>query len=259
MEDFGAAFTGQRPTDPATATNQWDSWMERPGNRQALLQMGLQMMQPVAMGQTVGGHIGQAVGAGGEAMTRNAILDEKSAIADVKLAQADEKLRITQQNADSGAIRAGAAAARSTSKGIKGLTEAFRATAARQDQRRYEDQLDEDARLIAKNLEDLDQDLITGKERKAASSEYKKYAGKSALEIRESLRKERPVPKYGNIPSNDTAPLGEDLDPEAPPAAAASALTTPKDYPEAKQGRDPKTGLVGWYVQRNGKNYLVGQ
>lgn len=240
FDDLGAAFTGQSTTDPATASNQWDAWLERPGNRTALLQMGLQLMQPVAMGQSVGGHIAQGVGAGGEALTRHAILDEKSQLAEAKLAQADEKLRIAQQNADSGAVRATAAATRSTAKKVGGLTDAFRARAAREDAKDFEKQLDKDARALEKQAQDF--------QRSKDDPIVQKYKGKSHIEIREMLRAERPKPKFGSIPSTDD---DDEEDPDPVVSAPAAAEEKPP-YPGARKAKDGN-----WYVQKDGKTFRV--
>lgn len=242
MDDFGAAFTGQATTDPATASSQWDAWMERPGNRQALLQMGLQMMQPVAIGQTAGGHIAQSIGAGGEAYTRNALMDEKSALADAKLAQADEKLRITQQNADSSAIRATASAAGKTAKKIGGLTDAFRANAARRDAAAFERLLDRDAAAIEKQAAN---EALTDPNSEIA----KKYKGMTRMQIREALRAERPKPKFGAVPGMDD---DDDDDDDTEASAAAPPVEEKPPYPGARKAADGN-----WYVQKDGKTFRV--
>jgi len=56
--------------DVAGLAGQWRDWMAEPGNRQAIMQFGINMMQPVAYGQSAAGHFGQAVGAAGEAVDR---------------------------------------------------------------------------------------------------------------------------------------------------------------------------------------------
>jgi hypothetical protein len=105
-EDVGAGLTGRKiapPTQDIMAPAPQPvggGFLSDPRDRAALLQMGLQLMQPVAFGQTVGGHIGQAIGAGGEAVDRGDLADLKERQADAKLAIADERLRIAQQNAD---------------------------------------------------------------------------------------------------------------------------------------------------------------
>jgi hypothetical protein len=76
-----------------------DALMRDPESRSALLQIGLGLMQPTAMGQTFAGHIGQAVGSGGEAVGRIAEQD-------IKQQKADDALTIAQQRMDLAAMRA---------------------------------------------------------------------------------------------------------------------------------------------------------
>lgn len=48
----------------------WRSWLADPANRAALIQSGVALMQPVSIGQSPFGHLGQAIGAGAEASAR---------------------------------------------------------------------------------------------------------------------------------------------------------------------------------------------
>lgn len=248
MDDVGAAFTG---VDPATATQQWDSWLERPGNRAALLQAGLQLMQPVAIGQTVGGHIAQGVGAGAEAATRASDIDLKSQVAESKMAFADEKLRIAQQNADSGAIRAGAAASRATNRKIGGLTDAFRARADEKAQAAFERQLDADARGIEKAVADDKKDILN---KGQVREQYSKYAGMTREQIREALRKERPAPKskYGTSALADSEDDDDDTETPVDRSSEAAAPVAQAPYPGARRAADGN-----WYVQKDGKYFKV--
>lgn len=59
--------------------NRWQGFISDPGNRSALLQTGLAMMQPSAPGQTFAGHVSGAVGQGIEARDRNVALREDRA------------------------------------------------------------------------------------------------------------------------------------------------------------------------------------
>ena len=73
-KNVGAALTAV-PDDEDTPlrsimSGAGDALLGDENSRRALLQIGLQMMQPVAMGQSVVGHIGQGIGAGGEAVGR---------------------------------------------------------------------------------------------------------------------------------------------------------------------------------------------
>lgn len=185
-EDVGSALTGQAATpqvDPATASGQWDDFLQRPGNRQALLQFGLNMMQPRAMGQTAGGQIAQSIGAAGEAVGRAEDSDLKAQLAEAKMRQADEKLQTLRQNADSNAIRATAAAARAGAKKTGGLTELMQTRFAREDAKAAEKQLSDDAYDLQKQASDIMAD--------PKSEVVQKYKNKSVMQIREDLRKER--------------------------------------------------------------------
>lgn len=246
MEDFGSAFTGQS-VEPAEAQGQWDDWLQRPGNRSALLQMGLQMMQPVGIGQTVGGHIAQSVGAGGEAVARQEASDLKERVADAKMQAADERLRILQQNADASTMRATSAAARAANKKVGGLTDLFRARAARQDATNFERQLDKDASEILKRRDKQSGDIMAqGK----LSDDIAPYAGKSKDEIKEMLRASRPKPKFGAVPTMDE---GSDDDEETDTSSQSAA-------PPAQGARQAPDG--NWYVpdpKRPGKYLRVTQ
>lgn len=192
-EDVGGALTGQ--VDPATASTQWDDYLNRPGNRQALLQMGLQLMQPTAIGQTTGGAIAQSIGAGAEAVGRAQESDLKDRLAEAKMANAEEKLRISQQMADSGAIRAGAAASRASQRTVKGgITEIFRAQQAAKKEAQFEKDLNRDAENIAEQAKD-EFNL------KAGDPVVKEYKGLTVPQIREKLRATRTPP-----PSSDVNP-----------------------------------------------------
>ena len=56
--------------DIVTSSGLYDRTLGDPASRAALLQIGLNLMQPRAIGQTTGGQIGQAIGSGGEEVTR---------------------------------------------------------------------------------------------------------------------------------------------------------------------------------------------
>lgn len=46
---------------------EWNDWLRQPGNSGALITAGLNMMQPIGVGQSTLGHIARAVGKGAEA------------------------------------------------------------------------------------------------------------------------------------------------------------------------------------------------
>jgi hypothetical protein len=104
MAGVGSSLTGQ-PDDesqslkdivnPSSAADNpmYKALFADPNSRSALLQIGLNLMQPQAMGQSASGHIGQAVGEGGEAVGR---IEEE----ELKQKQADDKLAIAQARMD---------------------------------------------------------------------------------------------------------------------------------------------------------------
>ena len=49
---------------------QWNTFLGQPGNAAAMIQFGIKAMQPISPGQSVMGHIGNAIGAAGEAKQR---------------------------------------------------------------------------------------------------------------------------------------------------------------------------------------------
>lgn len=246
-DDVGGALTGQ--TDPATASSQWDDYLQRPGNRQALLQIGLQMMQPVAMGQSAAGHVGQAIGAGGEAVGRIEEGDLKEKAVDQKLAIADAKLQIAQQNANTNLFRANTAATRAAAGKTGGLTDLIRSRYARQDAAAWEKQLENDAKDLVKQSSDLLAD--------PNSDVVKKYKGKTKAEIRDMLRAERPKPQYGAIPTNDTS---DETDLTAAAADTGNEPVAPSaaDQPPVSGAQKAQDG--NWYLpdpKRPGKYLKV--
>ena len=67
------AKPGQSEDDSQTGTlsKAWNTWTSRPENNAAMINFGLQLMQPIGPGQTRLGHFGEAVGAGAEASQRS--------------------------------------------------------------------------------------------------------------------------------------------------------------------------------------------
>lgn len=70
---------------PGSLMQQWNTFLGQPGNRAAVTQFGLQMLQPIGLGQSLSGQIGQAIGAAGDAKSRVA---ESKAKTDLMTAQA---------------------------------------------------------------------------------------------------------------------------------------------------------------------------
>lgn len=94
---------------------QWNSFLSDPNGRAALLSMGLQMMQPVGLGQTPGGHLAQSIGNAGESVrigdkhiAAQRALDLKEQSQDDKLLIADERNRVREMGIEARSAQADA-------------------------------------------------------------------------------------------------------------------------------------------------------
>lgn len=92
----------------------WRDWSSQPQNRALLIQAGIALLQPIGVGQSVGGHIGQAIGGGFEARDRVVTGQQDAA---TKAAE----LRLAQQEADARSTSADASMIAATRSGT-GLT-----------------------------------------------------------------------------------------------------------------------------------------
>jgi hypothetical protein len=63
---FDVFAQAEPEADPQSAAAEWSQALQDPRVKASMLSMGLQLLQPVQPGQTVAGHIGRAIGAGGE-------------------------------------------------------------------------------------------------------------------------------------------------------------------------------------------------
>lgn len=82
--------------DPLPAAQQEAGLLDQPGARSALLQFGLNAMQPMVRGQTTLGHLAGAVGSGAEAYNRGAALDEAQRQTDIKNEQNQQKIDVVK-------------------------------------------------------------------------------------------------------------------------------------------------------------------
>jgi hypothetical protein len=70
----------------------WSAWTSRPENNAAMINFGLQLMQPRAPGQSALGAWAQAVGAGAEASQRNVAAEEARQQEEQKMGLAERKV-----------------------------------------------------------------------------------------------------------------------------------------------------------------------
>lgn len=87
-------------SSPPTMIGNWSQWIEQPGNRQMLIQAGLALLQPIGVGQSLGGHLASAVGSGFEAKDRAVAgqLEQQNTETGRQLQR--EQLEISRKNAE---------------------------------------------------------------------------------------------------------------------------------------------------------------
>lgn len=91
--------------DVGGLAQRWQSWIDRPQNRAALIQFGVALSQPISAGQNWGGQIGSAIGSAGEA-------SDRVTAQEMKQQELESKQELRSAQADAAAARAGAAGAR---------------------------------------------------------------------------------------------------------------------------------------------------
>lgn len=88
---------------------QWRNFLSNDNNRAALVQFGLGMMQPMDVGQSPLGQVGQAIGGVGELADRRQKLDIAQTEADSKQALRGSQAEAAEARANTAATRASAA------------------------------------------------------------------------------------------------------------------------------------------------------
>lgn len=84
---------------------QWNTFLDQPGGRAALLSAGLALMQPPSFGDTAASQIGRAIGTAGEAVGRREAMD-------IKQQDAENKAALAEARIGAAGARSGAAAER---------------------------------------------------------------------------------------------------------------------------------------------------
>ena len=105
--------------DVGRLKNQWTEFFADPRAQGALLQFGLQMMQPVGVGQNGLGHFAQAVGASGEQLGRAEAIDFARRDQDRKDEDVDTKGILRSAQAETSESRAKAAEANANTAAIR--------------------------------------------------------------------------------------------------------------------------------------------
>lgn len=99
MYDLNLPATPTQVAQPASAVGFRD-WLNSPNGKAALMQIGVNLLQPIGVGQTFGGHIGQAIAAGGEASARQTQAQAGAQQQALENRQKTRELDIKQQRAN---------------------------------------------------------------------------------------------------------------------------------------------------------------
>lgn len=114
---------GVEPGTFAKVRSEWDSFLENPQGRAALLSMGLQLAQPPSFGDNGLSQVARAIGAGGESVTANQAMDLKEREATSKdesrQAQSEARLMGAESRATAAEARMGAAGARNEAQAAR--------------------------------------------------------------------------------------------------------------------------------------------
>lgn len=112
LDPFGTPNIAINPNpDPstfATLKGQWDEFLADPKGRGALASFGLALMQPVGVGQSTAGHVGQAIGNAGEAVQEAGVRESKTALREAQATSAETRAEAARSRAETASTRAGA-------------------------------------------------------------------------------------------------------------------------------------------------------
>lgn len=104
---------GRDQTRPASGfdigklSDGWNSWIDKPNNRAALMQFGIAMLQPIGMGETGVSHFANAVGAAGEAHQRVTTQEQQARKEDTAATLREATASARETSANAAEIRAG--------------------------------------------------------------------------------------------------------------------------------------------------------
>lgn len=77
----------------------WSDWISKPQNMAAMMNMGIALLQPIGVGQSLAGHVGQAIGQGAEAAGRYEKTARDTAIAERETAAREQEAQAAQTRA----------------------------------------------------------------------------------------------------------------------------------------------------------------
>lgn len=239
IDPFGTPDIAVNPNpDPstfATLKGQWDQFLADPKGRGALASFGLALMQPVGVGQSTVGHVGQAIGNAGEAVQEANTRDQKQSEAESKAAlrearatAAETRAGAAQSRAETAAMRAGAMGDRLgfQQRDIEAKNERNRLSNLLRAQSQYQQYVANTQKQNDNPLRTLPQEPILG---------FKEWVARNpALATGLRLDTGQPPPSGGQIDQTDV-----------PPTDSGDSTDTVPPTPSVDEGtiiRNPKTG-----------------
>lgn len=223
--DFSQQSDAQVGAGQPNLLDRWGQALQNPATRAGLMQMGLQLMQPMGFGQSPMGHLAASVGAAGEASDRVDTENLKERVAQntmdrtaETLRQGQERIAIGNRNATTREnalqLRAG---------GTSGLSMRDLVSGQRTEAKALETQAWREAQQAAKVVSDSAQYGL------AIPPGYEKYSGKTAQDIyREKLAD--PTWRKGATVSRGVPTVNDpsQLPPVNQRVAGQTVVTTPK-------------------------------
>lgn len=234
----------QTKTDPATAATQWTDFLTSPANQSMLMQFGISAMQPVGLGQTPFGALGQSIGEVGEGVDRRAQIEQREELASAKIEDMEAKQGVAKGNLG---VRQQNANTRNKALNMRGsgisLTSLFNQN--------------------ARNERELD--LAIERAAKTATTDYltpnNPYVGKSALDVQEDpafrariaakFKANRPsanVPQQRSPISSGDPDADDDAATEAAVQGATSTVPMGEVPPMPGAVKHPTTG--DWIIKQ---------
>lgn len=120
---------GEAPVDPAGAAQEWTTVLQDPKTRATMLSMGLQLMSSPGWGQSTGGHIAQAIGAGGETLANIEKMDQTEREQSRRERDTESNIQSREDRSEIGRANSEVAAERANSSRILAESSAaYRAT-----------------------------------------------------------------------------------------------------------------------------------
>jgi hypothetical protein len=92
--------------EPGKLLDGWNSWVDKPNNRAALMQFGIAMLQPMGMGETGASHFANSVGAAGEAGQRVTGQEQQARKEDTSATLREATAGAREQTANAAELRA---------------------------------------------------------------------------------------------------------------------------------------------------------